>query len=116
MRPSSSTSTVGRQVSGNRKPVDDSMDVDGKDYIPWSWQVTSIPVQKSIELDPARHEDALRSLLDLFKKFGNAYYALVQFQCQDALQIYASLLRAQTRDSLGTGSDGSCSLRTSCLC
>lgn len=71
------------------------MDVDGKDYIPRTWQVTSIPVQKSIELDPARHEDALRSLLDLFKKFGNAYYALAQFQCQDALQIYASLLRAQ---------------------
>jgi anaphase-promoting complex subunit 3 len=95
MRPSSSTSTVGRQVSGNRKPVDDSMDVDGKDYIPRTWQVTSIPVQKSIELDPARHEDALRSLLELFKKFGNAYYALAQFQCQDALQIYASLPRAQ---------------------
>jgi anaphase-promoting complex subunit 3 len=95
MRPSSSTSTVGRQVSGNRKPVDDSMDVDGKDYIPRTWQVTSIPVQKSMELDPARHEDALRSLLELFKKFGNAYYALAQFQCQDALQIYASLPRAQ---------------------
>jgi anaphase-promoting complex subunit 3 len=71
------------------------MDVDGKDYIPRTWQVTSIPVQKSIELDPARHEDALRSLLELFKKFGNAYYALAQFQCQDALQIYASLPRAQ---------------------
>jgi anaphase-promoting complex subunit 3 len=95
MRPSSSTSTVGRQVSGNRKPVDDSMDVDGKDYIPRTWQVTNIPVQKSIELDPARHEDALRTLLDLFKKFGNAYYALAQFQCQEALQIYASLPRAQ---------------------
>ncbi|KAH8672116.1 hypothetical protein BGZ60DRAFT_527542 [Tricladium varicosporioides] len=99
MRPASSASTVGRQVSGNRKnnPVEDSMDVDHKETAPRSWAhaITNIPLQKSSESDPAKQEEALRWLLDLFKKFGSGYFALSQFQCQESWQIYSSLPRSQ---------------------
>ncbi|KAG9236993.1 hypothetical protein BJ875DRAFT_396100 [Amylocarpus encephaloides] len=98
IRPNSTTSTVGRQVSGNRKPVpEDTMDVDQKESGSRSWNhtVTAIPVQKSMETDTAKQEDALRYLLSLFKQFGSGYFALSQFQCLDAFQIYSSLPRAQ---------------------
>ncbi|KAF4619001.1 hypothetical protein G7Y89_g14847 [Cudoniella acicularis] len=97
MRPNPSTSTVGRQVSGNRKPVEDTMDVDQKETAPRSWThaLTGIPTQKSSEADPAKQEEALRWLLELFKKFGSGYFALSQFQCQEAWQTYSSLPRAQ---------------------
>jgi len=100
MRPSSSTSTVGRQVSGNRKPVEDTMDVDHKDTHSRSWigTVANIPSQKSSlpsEPEPSRQEEALRFLLELFKKFGSGYFALSRFQCTDALQIFGSLPRSQ---------------------
>lgn len=98
MRPSSSTSTVGRQVSGNRKPVEEPMDVDQKEPAPRSWAnpVTSIPTQKSSSSAPnPRQEETVQVLLDLFKAIGSGYYALSQFQCQEALHIYRTLPRSQ---------------------
>lgn len=98
IRPNSSTSTVGRQVSGNRKPVEEPMDVDQRDSNQRSWvgTVTSIPTQKpSSELDLQRQEEALRFLLELFRKFGSGYFALSKFQCSEASQIYSTLPRSQ---------------------
>jgi anaphase-promoting complex subunit 3 len=97
IRPSSSASTVGRQVSGNRKPVEDSMDLDLKEASSRSWNhgVTNIPAQKSSEPDHSKQEEALRWLLDLFKRLGSGYFALSQFQCQEALQIYSALPKSQ---------------------
>ena len=97
MRPNSSTSTVGRQVSGNRKPVEDSMDVDQKEpgLRSWHHSITSIAPQKPPESEPDRQEDAVRWLLDLFKKCGSGYFALSQFQCQEAIQLYKALPRSQ---------------------
>jgi anaphase-promoting complex subunit 3 len=101
MRPNSSTSTVGRQVSGNRKPVDDGMDVDHKEQASRSWTgiVTALPAQRASEIDTSRQEEALSWLLDLFKKFGNAYYALSKFRCMEAIQIYGSLPKAHQETS-----------------
>ena len=98
MRPSSSTSTVGRQVSGNRKPVEtDAMDIDHRETQTRSWGHTaaSVPTQKIADTDPGRQDEAMRWLLDLFKKFGSAYFALSQFQCLEALSIYNSLPKPQ---------------------
>ena len=98
MRPSSSTSTVGRQVSGNRKPIaEDSMDLDQKESSikPWNQALASLTQHKLSDTDPVKQEEALRWLLDLFKKFGSGYFALSQFQCLEALQIYSALPRAQ---------------------
>jgi anaphase-promoting complex subunit 3 len=96
MRPNSSTSTVGRQVSGNRKPVEDNMDVDHKEPATRSWigAVTSLPVQRPIETDALKQEEALCWLLELLKKFGNAYFSLSKFRCLEAIQIYSTLPRA----------------------
>jgi anaphase-promoting complex subunit 3 len=95
MRPSTSTSTVGRQVSGNRKPVEDSMDLDHKEPIKSWTNTTLIPTQKSFENESAKQDDALRFLLDMFRKFGSGYFALSQFRCLEALQFYSTLPRAQ---------------------
>ena len=95
MRPSTSTSTVGRQVSGNRKPAEDSMDLDHKDPIK-SWSNTTlIPTQKSFESESAKQDEALRTLLDMFRKFGSGYFALSQFRCLEAIAVYGTLPRAQ---------------------
>lgn len=97
MRPSSSTSTVGRQVSGNRKPMDDSMDIDQKESSTRSWNQTiaTLASQKPSDVDPMKQEDGCRFLLDLCKKFGSGYFALSQFHCQEAIEIYKGLTRSQ---------------------
>ena len=95
IRPSSNTSTVGRQVSGNRKPVEDSMDLDHKEPIKSWTQSSSVPSQRSLEIEIARQDEALRFLLETFQKFGSGYHALSQFRCLEALQVYSSLPRAQ---------------------
>ena len=97
MRPGSSTATVGRQVSGNRKPMEDSMDIDQKELAvkTWSQPTISLPQQRTSEPEPLKQEEALRVLLDLFKRFGSGYFALSQFRSSEALQIYNALPRAQ---------------------
>lgn len=94
-RPTSSISTVGRQVSGNRKPADDFMDVDQKEAPRWNPGPAqpSILSQRSSEPEPSKQEEAIRLLLDLCKKFGSGYFALSQFQSQEALERYAALPR-----------------------
>lgn len=96
MRPTSSTSTVGRQVSGNRKPVEDSMDIDQKESTRyWNHPGGNSSNQKSSDSDPLKQDDGCRFLLDLCKRFGCGYFALSQFHCQEALEIYKGLSRAQ---------------------
>ena len=95
MRPNSTTSTVGRQVSGNRKPVEDSMDHDHREPIKFWNQGSAAPSQRSFESETAKQEEGLKSLLDLFKKFGSGYLALSQFRCLEALQFYFALPRTQ---------------------
>ncbi|TVY37901.1 Protein bimA [Lachnellula subtilissima] len=97
MRPNSSTSTVGRQVSGNRKPVEEPMDIDQKEAAPRSWAhpVTSIPTSKPSDSNPMKNEESVKVLLDLFKAIGSGYSALSQYKCQDALHIYKTLPKTQ---------------------
>ncbi|KAK1637334.1 tetratricopeptide [Colletotrichum phormii] len=99
MRPGSSGSSVGRVVSGNRKPVEDSgMDVDHAETTrvrePHAVQ-HAVPKAVSHELDNVRIEEALRWVMELLKKFASGYYSLKAFRCQEALQFYASLPRSQ---------------------
>jgi anaphase-promoting complex subunit 3 len=73
------------------------MDLDYKEFRPHPLPNLSNapPPGKTSESEPARQEEALRWLLDLFKKLGSGYFALSQFQCQEALHIYESLPRPQ---------------------
>jgi len=96
MRPGSSGSSVGRVVSGNRKPLEDNgMDVDHAE-IPRTRETTSQPppAPKPVESELMRIEEALRWLLDLLKKLGSGYMLSSQFQCQEALAFYGNLPRS----------------------
>jgi len=91
MRPGSSGSTVGRVVSGNRKPLEENgMDVDQVEA-PRAKEPAKLP-----EPDPLRVEEGLKWILDLLKKLASGYLALSQFQCHDALQIFNSLPRVHS--------------------
>lgn len=98
MRPgSSATSTVGRVVSGNRKPIED-MDVDQKEFVPRRLHhANTAPAapEKPVENELAKQEEALKWLLDLFKKLGMGYLALSRYECPEALTIFSSLTRSQ---------------------
>ncbi|KAH8588915.1 hypothetical protein B0O99DRAFT_637966 [Bisporella sp. PMI_857] len=101
VRPNSTASTVGRQVSGNRKPVPvDSMDIDEKEPAPNRLLNYLAPTAMQSRLleqdkDSTKQEEGLRWLLDLFKKLGSGYFALSQFQCKDSLETYRSLEKKQ---------------------
>ena len=107
MRPGSSGSSVGRVVSGNRKPPpeENGLDVDHGETArirpvaaqpPQPPQAAAPPAPtKPAEPDTAKVEEALKSILDLLKKMAIGYYSASQFRCQDALQAYMSVPRAQ---------------------
>ncbi|OLN95639.1 Protein bimA [Colletotrichum chlorophyti] len=99
MRPGSSGSSVGRVVSGNRKPIEDSgMEVDHAEMTrirePHAVQHTA-PKAVSAEPDTVKIEEALKWIMDLLRKFAFGYFALKHFRCQEALQMYSSLPRSQ---------------------
>jgi anaphase-promoting complex subunit 3 len=96
MRPGSSGSSVGRVVSGNRKPLEDhGMDLDHAESSRIKEAPAQIPMQKQAELETVKIEEALKEILQLLKKLGMGYYYLSQFQCPEALQTYNSLPAAQ---------------------
>lgn len=91
VRPSSSDSSVGRVVSGNRKPLEDHGDVDHGGMSRPKEAPPPPVVSRLAEPDAVRVEEALRWTLDLMKKFGNGYYLLSRFQCPEALQALGAL-------------------------
>lgn len=91
-----SNNSVGRVVSGNRRGTDDTnMEIDqsegptGKDFI-----TTQRLPHKPADPEPLRTEEALRTILDLLRRFGIGYQQLSQFRCQEALEAYNLLPRA----------------------
>lgn len=99
-KPGSGTSTVGRIVSGNREPrrqAEDGMDVDAKDYRSHGFPNLNghAPARTSEQELIKMQEDAMKWLLELFKKLAAGYSALSQFQCSEAILIYSSLPSAQ---------------------
>jgi anaphase-promoting complex subunit 3 len=94
MRPNSSGASVGRAVSGNRKPLEENgMDVDQAEA-PRVKEAAPQPLgTKSVEPDVGKIEETLRYLTELLKKFGSGYWALSQYRLVDALAAYTSLPR-----------------------
>ncbi|KAJ4419322.1 anaphase-promoting complex subunit cdc27 [Gnomoniopsis sp. IMI 355080] len=91
-----SNNSVGRVVSGNRRGTEDTnMEIDqsegltGKDFI-----TTQRLPHKPTDPEPLRTEEALRTILDLLRRFGIGYQQLSQFRCQEALEAYNLLPRA----------------------
>ncbi|KAG5982166.1 hypothetical protein E4U55_002236 [Claviceps digitariae] len=97
IRPGSSGASVGRVVSGNRKPIDDQADVDhgeaSRTREPAPQPAVSFKAPEAAET--VRLDEALKWTLDLMKKIASGYYSLSRFQCQDALQAFGSLPAAQ---------------------
>lgn len=88
------TSTVGRVVSGNRKPMESS-DHDGKEP-----RATSIPSASGVPPLPRNAErskelEALNWLLGLFTKLASGYSALSRYRCPEAVQHFNSLSQGQ---------------------
>lgn len=97
VRPGSSGSSVGRVVSGNRKPLEDQNgpDIDHGE----SARVREAPSQtysqaKPAETDSVKLEEALRWTLDLIKKLGSGYFHLSRYQCSEVLQSLNTLSTA----------------------
>ncbi|KAK4448576.1 protein bima [Podospora aff. communis PSN243] len=96
MRPGSSGSSVGRVVSGNRKPVEESnMDIDQVD-VPRIREppVPQIQPPKPVESESVKVDEALKWILELLKKMASGYLSASQFKCQEALNTYTSLPRS----------------------
>ncbi|KAK0645895.1 hypothetical protein B0T16DRAFT_390428 [Cercophora newfieldiana] len=96
MRPGSSGSSVGRVVSGNRKPMEESnMDVDQIDA-PRAKEppVAQIQPAKPVESESVKVDEALRWVLELLKKMASGYLSASQFKCSEALSTYTSLPRS----------------------
>ncbi|KAF5235965.1 hypothetical protein FANTH_11473 [Fusarium anthophilum] len=92
VRPGSSGSSVGRVVSGNRKPLEEAQaDMDHSELPKAKDIPPPPPVHKTSELDAQKLEEGLRWLLDLVKKLANGYYSLSQFQCTESIQHFQSL-------------------------
>ncbi|KAJ1337676.1 anaphase-promoting complex subunit 3 [Microdochium nivale] len=95
-RPISSSTTVGRAVSGNRKPLEENgMDVDHAEAPRVREPVVHQPVPKQIAPDSAKVEEALRYIMDLLRKLATGYLAQSQYQSLEALTAYTSLPRGQ---------------------
>jgi anaphase-promoting complex subunit 3 len=88
------TSTVGRVVSGNRKPME-STDHDGKEPRATSVPPTfaAPPLPKNAE--KTKEMEALSWLLGLFTKLASGYCALSRYKCPDAIQHFNSLSQGQ---------------------
>ncbi|KAB5570489.1 hypothetical protein GE09DRAFT_709383 [Coniochaeta sp. 2T2.1] len=102
MRPGSSGSSVGRVVSGNRKPLEENngMDIDqaelprireAREVPP---QTAAHPAQKPVEPDSVKVEEALRWILDLLRRLASGYQLASQFQSPEALSTYDSVPRS----------------------
>ncbi|OQD67342.1 hypothetical protein PENDEC_c039G01864 [Penicillium decumbens] len=88
------TSTVGRVVSGNRKPME-STDHDGKEPRATSVPPTSAPPPLPKNAEKTKEMEALSWLLGLFTKLASGYCALSRYKCPDAIQHFNSLSQGQ---------------------
>ena len=85
-------STMGRVVSGNRKPFE-GMDHDSKESRLASTGPGGPPPlhPKPAVSEKVKEYEGLHWLLDLFTRLGSGYFALTHYQCDEALQIFDSV-------------------------
>lgn len=92
---STTASTVGRVVSGNRKPIEGS-ELLAKEPRP---HINTLPAEvnapKVAVYDSSEDIEALRWLLDLLGRLGQGYLSASQFQSRDALHHYHNIPQQQ---------------------
>ncbi|KAA8652389.1 hypothetical protein EYZ11_002878 [Aspergillus tanneri] len=89
--------TMGRVVSGNRKQPGDVHDNDGKEHR--STSSTQYGVQyassRSAAIEKSKSVEALTWLLELFSKLASGYFALNRYKCTESIQIFNALSQGQ---------------------
>jgi anaphase-promoting complex subunit 3 len=92
------TSTVGRNVSGNRRLEPGQRDVKDLRPVSAASSVREAASRKQMAPSaesPVQEQEALQWLLDLCAKLGDGYYELSRYHCQAALQIFQSIGTSQ---------------------
>jgi anaphase-promoting complex subunit 3 len=91
------TSTVGRIVSGNRKPPVDISEPSGKlDSRPASAAAGGMPPSRmGPPTDTGKEQESWTWLLDLLLKIGTGYSQLSRFQCTQALETFTAITEKQ---------------------
>ncbi|KAL6711516.1 anaphase-promoting complex subunit cdc27 [Coniothyrium glycines] len=93
---SGTTSTVGRVVSGNRKPHFDVTETSKMESRPPSVAAVAIPPSKMPPpVDTTREQDAINWLLDLLLKIGSGYRHLSRYDSSRALEAFQLVPKAQ---------------------
>ncbi|KAI9670047.1 MAG: anaphase-promoting complex subunit cdc27 [Caeruleum heppii] len=88
------SSTVGRVVSGNRKPIE--MDIDSKENLQSQTHVITQPSNTNSGASKVtKQHEALQCLLDLFGRLGDGHYSLAHFLCQEAIQSLSAIPSSQ---------------------
>ncbi|KAF1816618.1 TPR-like protein [Eremomyces bilateralis CBS 781.70] len=94
-----STSTVGRVVSGNRKPMEVSTGEVKEPRIVGHPSTATVPTNRKAgppQPDPAKEqEQAVQWISQLLLRLGSGYYNLSRYQNQAALEIFNSLPASQ---------------------
>lgn len=91
------TTNVGRVVSGSRKPVAEAHDGDYKDHRsgPFAHNTIVNGPSKTAAAEKSKDVEAINWLLELFSKLASGFFALSRFKCPDAIQIFNSLPQGQ---------------------
>ena len=88
--------TVGRVVSGNRKPYIEISESSKAESRPTSAAAIAAPPPKMAPpVDTAREQEALNWLLDLLLKIGSGYKHLSRYDSTKALEAFALVPKAQ---------------------
>lgn len=89
-------STVGRVVSGNRKPTLDTTEpLEPKPRPLSAAAIAPPPPRLAPPTDTGREEEALKWLLDLLLRIGSGYRYLSRYETTKALEAFASVPTAQ---------------------
>jgi anaphase-promoting complex subunit 3 len=91
------TTNVGRVVSGNRKLIGEIHESDVKEYRPVStaYNGAASVACKSAAIEKSKSVEALTWLLELFSKLASGYFALSRYRCADSIQIFNALSQGQ---------------------
>lgn len=95
---STTTSAVGRVVSGSRKAASEGVETNGRDHhAPGVVAHGAVlnGASKAASIEKSREIEALGWLLELFSKLAAGYFALNRYRCQEAIQILNTLPQSQ---------------------
>lgn len=97
---SATQSTVGRVVSGNRKPIENGGNIlkESRPQPPVHIDAPTVQAPQEQSQDRSRQYDALQWLLDLFCRLGQGFNSLAMYQNLEAIRHF-NLLPAQQRDT-----------------